>query len=160
MVLLGLFLSLDREEWLAALMFGVLVDADHLFAVPRYVADNGWSSIFRPTWDDGSGLQWRSLFHYPVGAFVVAPLAIGWRFFVPLLFWGTHLIIDWFQTETIRYSALVESVFLILVCLGILYIGFRRWDELDPGRGIGAYILHLRSEFARTLSPGRREGTT
>jgi len=164
-VFLGMLLSLDRDEWLAALTFGVLIDADHLFAMPRYVTDNGWGAVLRPTWDDGSGLPWKSLFHYPIGVFVVAPLSIGWRFFVPLLFWGTHLIIDWFQIETIQYSALIESAFLALVLTGILYLGFRRWDELEPGRGIRAYLYHLKMEFKRVFSRGRsvsnrREDTT
>jgi len=145
-------MSLDRDEWFVALTFGVLIDLDHLFAAPRYIADNGWAAILRPSWDDGSGLPWRSLFHYPVGAFVVAPLAIGWRYFVPLVFWGLHVSLDQLQNSTLEYSTPVESAILVVVCSGIVYIGYRRWGELREETGFRLFLNDVSRKIRAVLS--------
>jgi len=142
-VLIGLLLDLNRDEWFVALTFGVLIDADHLFALPRYVSDNGWAAILRPTWDDGSGLPWRSLLHEPVGFFVIAPLSVGWRLLIPLLFWGVHVGMDELQMATLEHSAAVESVLLASVCSGIFAVQFRRWASVNPGCGLPDYARHL-----------------
>lgn len=141
-----------------AITFGVLIDADHLFAAPRYISANGWDAILRATWDDGSGHVWRSLFHEPIGFFVVAPLAIGWRFMVPLLFWGMHVGIDWLQNVTLEYSALVESVFLFLVVGGIVNLTYTRWRALRPGSSFSEYLAYLSSSIKSYFSS--QEGPT
>jgi len=128
-----------------AATFGVLIDADHLFAAPRYISANGWDAILAPTWDDGSGHVWRSLLHEPVGFFVVAPLAVGWRLMAPLLFWGMHVFIDWLQNATIEQSALVESVFLVLVVSGIVQVTYRRWKAIRPGSSFSEYLTYASS---------------
>ena len=143
---------MNREEWFAALTFGVIIDADHLFAVPRYVSDNGAAAILSPTWDDGSGLPWKSSFHHPEGAFVVGYLAIGWRLFLPLLFWGTHLVIDELQLATIEYSAIIESVFLCAVVGGIVALGYSRWLHLEPEGGFRQYLIYVKEWFRNSLS--------
>ncbi len=142
-MLLGLLLSLNRDEWFIAMTFGVLLDADHIFAAPRYISDNGWAAIIRPTWDDGSGLPWKSLLHYPIGFFVVAPLSLGWRYMLPLLFWGVHVGIDEFQSATLGYSAVVESVFFTVVCSGIFLVQYHRWVALTPDSNVVGYLSHL-----------------
>jgi hypothetical protein len=142
---MGLVLNLDRDEWFVALLFGVLIDMDHLFAAPRYISDNGLAAILRPTWDDGSGHAWKSLFHYPVSFFVVAPLSIGWRYMIPLLFWSVHLGMDYLQTEFVKYSTPMEAVVFTGACTGILFIQYRAWSESRSGsdfRGYAAYVYH------------------
>src|SRR3989339_2042025 len=89
-VLAAMLLRLNRDEWFIALLFGVVIDADHLFAVPRYVSDNGWAALLRQSWDDASGLPWKSWFHYPMAAIVVGYLSIGWRMAPPLSPLGPH----------------------------------------------------------------------
>lgn len=131
MVLIGLALRLDRNEWFIGLLFGIALDMDHLFAAPRYVTSNGWAAILRPTWDDGSGLVWRSLLHEPVGAFVVMPLAVGWRFMLPLLFWSAHVGIDYVQNATLAYSVVVEAAVFSATIASIVWILYRRWSELQ-----------------------------
>jgi len=148
-VLIGLLLNLNRDEWFVALTFGVFIDADHLFALPRHVSDNGWAALLWPSWDDGSGLPWRSLLHQPIGFFVVAPLAIGWRYMLPLLFWGVHVGMDELQMATLEHSAVIESTLLAAVCSGILALQYRRWVALSPGSGFTDYLDHL---WARTRS--------
>lgn len=150
-MLLGLMLNLNRDEWFVALMFGVIIDADHIFAAPRYLSDNGWEALLRPTWDDGSGLPWRSLLHYPVGFFLVAPLAVGWRYLVPLLFWAVHVGVDELQNATLSQSALIESVVLAGACSGIFIVQYRRWAALTPDAGLPEYLAHLRSRVNAAL---------
>ena len=132
--------------------FGVIIDADHLFALPRYVSDNGVAAILRPTWDDGSGIPWKSSFHHPEGAFVVGYLAVGWRFLIPLLFWGTHVAIDEFQLATLEYSAIVESVFLGVAITGIFVLGYWRWLKLEPDGDLRQYLVHIRERVRSGLS--------
>jgi hypothetical protein len=144
-VLIGLVLNLNRDEWFVALLFGVAIDLDHVFAAPRYISQNGWAAILRPTWSDTSGLPWRSLLHDPVAAFVVAPLSFGWRYFLPLLFWGAHLGIDYLQSATLAYSTSVEIVVIALCVAGIISIQYGRWRALRPDAGFLKYVAHVRS---------------
>lgn len=150
-VLLGLLLNLNRDEWFVALMFGVLLDADHIFAAPRYLSENGWEALFRPTWNDGSGLPWRSLLHYPIGFFVVAPLAAGWRFMLPLLFWGLHVGTDELQNATLSQSAVIESAVLAGACSGIFFVQYRKWAALTPGGGLPEYLSHIKRKANAAL---------
>lgn len=142
-VLFAMFLELNRDEWFVAITFGVLVDADHLFAVRTYVDNNGWDAILRATWDDGSGFQWKSLMHYPVAAFVVAPLAVGWRYLVPLSFWALHVGLDELQNRTLEHSALVETTVLSLTVAGILLVDQRRWSAASGTSGAMPYLNSL-----------------
>ncbi len=147
-----MLLNLDRQEWFAAITFGVVIDADHLFALPRYVSDNGAGAILSPTWDDGSGLPWKSSFHHPEGAFVVGYLAIGWRFLIPLLFWGSHVAIDEFQLATLEHSTIIESVFLAAVVGSILMLGYRRWLELEPEGDFQQFLLYVKERMRSALT--------
>ncbi len=141
-------LDLDWNEWFVALLFGIALDLDHLFAVPGYVDRNGLGAILRPSWDDGSGASWRSLLHYPIGSFVIIPLAVGWRLLLPLLFWSTHLLIDYVQAATLSYAALVESVFLSVTCAMILAVWYHRWRVAQGTGGLGPFLAHIRDTFA------------
>ena len=140
-------LNLTKDEWYVVLLFGVAIDLDHAFAAPRYVTDNGWSAILLPTWDDGSGLPWKSLFHYPVGAFVVLPLAVGWRLLLPFTFWGMHVAIDYFQEAIVEYSNPVELVVFCAACYGIALVRHRRWKELGAE---GTFMQYLSKVLADT----------
>jgi len=147
-----MLLNLDRNEWFVALTFGVVIDADHLFALPRYVSDNGAAAILSPTWDDGSGLPWKSSFHHPEGAFVVGYLAVGWRMLIPLVFWGSHVAIDEFQLATLDHSAIIESVFLTSVVGGVVALGYKRWLEAEPDGDFQQYLVFVKEWFRNALS--------
>ncbi len=149
---MGMLLNMNRDEWFVALTFGVAVDLDHAFAAPRYIADNGWDAILRPSWDDESGLPWKSLFHYPVGGFVVAPLAIGWRFMIPLLFWSVHVAGDYLQNWTIEQSAVVESVLLAGLSVGIVFVAYRNWLSLQPEGDFKGFMSVCRSRVGSFAS--------
>lgn len=138
-VLAAMFLRLNRHEWFIALMFGVVIDADHLFALPRYVGDNGWAAVLRVSWDDSSGLPWKSWFHYPLAAVVVGHLSLGWRFALPLLFWSVHLSMDWLQPAIGGYNTAVESSILALSSAGIVYLSYTDWSARTGLAGLGVY---------------------
>ena len=142
-VFVGLLLRLNRDEWFIAIMFGVIVDADHLLALPRYVEANGWGAILRQTWDDGSGLPWRSWFHHPMSAIVVGHLSEGWRFLVPLPFWAMHLGLDWLQLAVSEHNTLVEGAILAGSIGGILYVKYGDWSTLSGQFGIRSYMGYL-----------------
>ncbi len=148
-------MNLDRNEWVVALSFGVLIDADHLFALPRYVSDNGAAAILRPTWDDASGLPWKSAYHFGEGAFVVGYLSLGSRLFFPFIFWGVHVAMDELQLAAIKYSTPIELVILSSTVAGIVYIGYFRWHALEPDKGLADYVSYLRSSIKKAvgLSP-------
>lgn len=151
-VMIGLVLNLNRDEWFAAITFGVFVDADHLFALPRYVSDNGLAAVLRPTWDDGSGLPWRSVFHEPMGAFVTFPLGIGWRWLTPFLFWGAHVAADELQMALLEYNTPVESALVVISGAGILYIYYSRWAEVREEASWGGFIQYVRSKARAAIS--------
>lgn len=155
-LLIGLLLRLDRNEWFVAAMFGVLIDGDHIFAARRYITDNGYAAILSPTWDDGSGHVWKSLFHYPVGFLVVAPLAIGWRYMLPLLFWGVHLGMDYVQMEVVKYSTPLETVVFSSACAGILFVQFRSWKDSRPDSDFRDYMSYLHSRSRSFMSGCRK----
>jgi hypothetical protein len=155
-ILLGLLLDLDWNEWFVALLFGVALDIDHLFAAPGYIGRNGFGAILAPTWDDGSGAVWRSFLHYPMGVFIVMPLAMGWRLMVPLVFWVSHLSIDHLQNATLAHSALVESVFLLFVCSGIFALGYYRWRAASGHDGLMPYLVHIKAMLLSYIDGSRR----
>jgi hypothetical protein len=152
-VLAAMVLRLNRDEWFVALMFGVVIDADHLFAMPRYVSDNGWDALLRQSWDDGSGLPWKSWFHYPVSALVVGYLSVGWRLALPLAFWSAHLGMDWLQLQLAGYNTAAESAILVGSAAGVVYIGYSDWSLRTGRTGLSEYAGSL-SRSARTSVSG------
>lgn len=151
-IFLGLLLNLDRNEWVVALSFGVLIDADHLFAVRRYVSHNGLAAILSPTWDDGSGLPWKSAYHYGDGAFIVGYLAVGSRLFYPFLFWGIHVAIDDLQLSALEYSTPMEIALFTSAVAGIVYIGYRRWHGLEPESTFQDYMVYVKDRIKAAIS--------
>lgn len=145
-------MNLDRNEWVVALSFGVLIDADHLFALPRYVHDNGAAAILAPTWDDGSGLPWKSAYHFGDGAFIVGYLSIGSRLFFPFVFWGVHVAMDELQLVTIEYSTPIEVAILSSAVLGTVYLGYFRWHALEPDKGFADYLAYLKGYVKKAVS--------
>lgn len=146
-----MLLNLSRDEWFVVLLFGVAIDVDHAFAAPRYITDNGWSAILLPTWDDGSGLPWKSLFHYPVGAMIVFPLAVGWRLLLPFTFWGMHVAIDYLQEAIVNYSNPVELVMFCATVYGIAFVRYRRWKELGAEGTFTQYLSKVVADSKGSL---------
>ncbi len=155
-VLIGMLLRLDKGEWFVAFAFGVMIDADHLFALPRYISDNGWSALLRQSWDDSSGLPWKSWFHYPIAAIVVGHLSVGWRLALPLTFWSVHIGMDGLQLMLGELNTAVESAILIGSVSGIVYMAYREWSLTSEVSGLRAYAGFVASSSRAKLS-GLRE---
>lgn len=147
---------MNKDEWFIAILFGVVIDADHLFGAPRYIEHNGWGALLRRSWDDGSGLPWKSLLHYPVGAFVVAPLSVGWRYFLPALFWALHLELDYIQTATGFWSTPIEAVVMTSSCFGIVFMLHRNWQDSEPDGDFNLFIKTMESRLVDLGSSIRR----
>jgi len=127
-----LLLNLDQREWFMAFVFGVMLDIDHLFGLEGYVSRNGWGAVLHQSWDDGSGMPWKSLLQRPVGAFVVMPLSTGWRYLIPLPFWAMHVGLDYLQIGAGYFSTGIEAVIFASSCLGALAIIHRNWTATEP----------------------------
>lgn len=155
-IFLCLLLNLNQDEWFVALLFGVMIDADHIFGAPRYVSHHGWGALLHRSWDDGSGSTWKSLLHYPVGAFVVLPLSTGWRYMLPALFWSLHLEMDYIQNATGNWSTPIEAALMFSSCVGIVYLLFVNWLDARPegdfrqfGREMGSRLAGYGSAIKR-----------
>lgn len=153
--MLGILLNLDWNEWFVALLFGIALDLDHVFAAPDYISRNGFGAILRPSWDDGTGFVWRSVLHYPMGVFLVMPLAVGWRLMFPLIFWSAHLLMDHLQSITLAHSALVESAFLGAVSSGIVALGYYRWRAASGSSGLSAFLSYLKNGLQSWVAGSR-----
>jgi len=151
-VLAAMLLRLNRDEWFIALLFGVVIDADHLFAVPRFVSDNGWAALLRQSWDDASGLPWKSWFHYPMAAIVVGYLSIGWRLALPLALWALHLGMDGLQLMLGDLNTLVESALLIGSTSGVIFLAYSHWSLMTGGSGLKAYAAFIATSSRSKLS--------
>lgn len=151
-VLIAMLLRLDRNEWFIAVTFGVVIDADHLFALPRYVSANGWSALFNQSWDDASGLPWKSWFHHPMAAIVVGHLSPGWRFALPLAFWSIHLGMDGLQLMLGDLNTYVESSILLGASAGIVYVAYSDWSLTSGRTGMRAYADHVATSSRARLS--------
>ena len=151
-VLGAMLLRLNRDEWFIALLFGVVIDADHLFALPRFVSDNGWAALLRQSWDDASGLPWRSWFHHPMAAIVVGYLSIGWRLALPLAFWALHLGMDGLQLMLGGLNIVAESALLLGSTAGIISLTYSHWSLMTGGSGLKAYAGFVATSSKARLS--------
>jgi len=154
-VLIVMLLRLNRDEVFIALMFGVVIDIDHIFALPRYVEDNGWAAVLRQSWDDGTGLPWRSWLHHPMTAIVVGHLSEGWRYLLPLPFWAVHLGMDWLQLAVSDYNTAVESAILVLSATGITYVKYSDWARHTGHTGAGPFLEHMIASTRNRRAFGR-----
>ncbi len=151
-VLAAMLLRLDRGEWFVAMMFGVVIDADHLFALPRYVSDNGWAALLRQSWDDSSGLPWRSWLHEPMAAIAVGHLSTGWRFALPLAFWEIHVGMDEAQRALGGLNIYAETALLLGSAGGITWICYGQWSLATGGSGLRAFASSVAESSRARLS--------
>ena len=137
-LLLCKIFRLDRTEAFAALMFGFLIDLDHVFAMVDFVNIQGVSGALDYQAAMASDLEWKSLFHSPVAAFIIGPLSAGFRMAVPALAWGLHLGMDWLQIEYLGVLSAVELVLLIALIAALLYL---EKHELDSTGERHTYLM-------------------
>jgi len=79
---------------------------------------------------------------------VVVPLSIGWRYFLPVLFWAVHLELDYIQNATLSWSTPIETTVMISSCLGIVFILYRNWSDANPDGDFRQFIQTMRLHLA------------
>lgn len=91
--LLSMVRPLAPREWLLAILFGVVIDLDHLLQFPRYVAQNGWSAL-TPAAMLHWGAAWQGFMHTPWALLLVLPAMLLFGSWMPLAAWGLHMVLD------------------------------------------------------------------
>jgi hypothetical protein len=87
---------------------------------------------------------------------VVVPLSIGWRYFLPVLFWAMHLELDYIQNATLSWSTPIEAAVMTSSCIGIVYMLHRNWSEANPDGDLRQFIEAMGSGLATYGSAIRR----
>jgi hypothetical protein len=139
-LLLIQLLSLDRNDAFVALMFGVLIDLDHLMGLGDYVKANGISAIFDFHDLMNPGGHWKSLFHNPVAIAVVGPLSVTSRLAVPLLFWGVHMTMDFVQEKYLGALSSPEGVFLALATFALIAVRYANYLQSYSSGTLWQYL--------------------
>ena len=124
LLLIKLF-RLDKNEAFAALLFGVFIDFDHVFGMAEFVKQDGIENALNLDAALTSDVQWKSLMHDPMAAIILVPAAIGFRFVVPLLAWGMHLVMDYVQINYLGVMSVPEFILLGLLVAIFVYIEAR-----------------------------------
>lgn len=115
----------SRQEWTLALAFGVLIDLDHLLAIPAYVSQVGVAAALDPTNSFSYGAAWQGFMHKPAALALVAPAMLLWRSAWPGVFWGLHMVQDFVIARHYVGFGSVEE-FAIMGGLGLLAYGLHR----------------------------------
>lgn len=114
--------KLDRTEAFAALLFGVLIDLDHVFALVDFLKVQGMSGALDYQAAMASDLEWKSMLHSPAAAIIIGPACMGFRMAIPALAWGLHLVLDWVQIEYLGVLSAVEMVLLVTLVVALIVL--------------------------------------
>ncbi len=148
-VLLIHLLTLDRNDAFVALLFGVFIDLDHLLGLGGYVQSKGVVGLFDTHSLMNPGGQWKSMLHNPISLGVVAPISVGWRFAIPLLFWGVHLSMDWAEENVLGNFSVAEMLLVLMAGTLLVAIRFSKFTGEDSS--IGGFIRHELAELRATV---------
>ena len=86
-LLLSEIMNLSQTEILWALLFGVIIDFDHLLKIPLYLKQNGLKMV--RYWN------WRTSLQEPVSYLWIIPLSFYLQSWVPIIFFSVHLMLDY-----------------------------------------------------------------
>jgi len=81
------FFKLTGREKIFALLFGVLIDLDHLIKIPLYFKKYGFKVVRH--------FRWRTPLQEPISLLWIIPLAIYLDSWVPPLFFLSHIVLDY-----------------------------------------------------------------
>lgn len=82
--------NLSGIEVFWALMFGVLIDLDHVIKLPLYIKQNGLKVV--RYWN------WRTGFQEPVSYTWIVPLCFYFQTWIPVFFFTIHIIMDYLMS--------------------------------------------------------------
>lgn len=123
----------DRNEAFAVLLFGVFIDIDHLIGMVQFVDEVGWTNSLDYRAAMASDIQWKSLFHSAESILLVGPVALGFRFMLPLMAWGAHLVLDYMQINYLGVMSGAELVLLLGMTIMLLYRELNERRLVVPG---------------------------
>jgi hypothetical protein len=124
-LLLIMALNLNRTEALVALTFGVFIDFDHLFGLGSYVRAEGAAGIVDVSGMMGSDMQWKSVLHSPVALGLFVPMSDSFRFFIPMIFWGAHISLDYIQQNFLGIGSAAEMILFFSVVAVLIFMRSR-----------------------------------
>jgi len=127
-LLLIQILVLDRNDAFVALVFGVLIDLDHLMGLKDYVESHGFKPLMHLGTLIDPGGHWKSMLHSPVAVAVVGPLSALSRLGVPLVFWGIHMIMDVVQDTYLGQFSTAEAMLLFFSSAGLIALRYSAYS--------------------------------
>jgi len=143
LVIIDLF-RLDRNNAIAVLLFGVLIDLDHVIGLAIFVSQDGWSHVLDANAMMASDVQWKGFLHEPAAAFLVAPCAIGFKHALPFAAWAIHLLMDHVQQAYLGVASIPEII--LFAALAAFLVKMERDELAVRGR------LTLRGAWERQVS--------
>ncbi len=156
-ILLVRQLELDRNEAMLGMLFGVLIDVDHLLGIPDFVSANGVENLTNTESLLTADVQWKSALHSPMAVLIVAPISASFRLAVPLLFWGTHVVLDTIQIEFLGIASLAEMAFLVLLGIALLLTEARAFGKnAAKGSGFVSWEAKRMMWVIASVNPFRR----
>lgn len=124
-LLLIMALNLNRTEALVALTFGVFIDFDHLFGLGSYVRAEGAAGIVDVSGMMSSDVQWKSVLHSPIALGLFVPMSDSFRFFIPMIFWGSHISLDYIQQNLLGIASMAEILLFTSVAIALIFLRAR-----------------------------------
>jgi len=155
-LLLIQLLTLDRNDAFIAMLFGVFIDADHLFGLMKYTQANGVASMFDLDTLMNPGGQWKSILHSPIAAAVVAPLSFAVRLSIPILFWAVHLLMDFFEQNFLGHFSELEAGLFLFATLSLLTLRYGQYIMNNESSDFRDYF-RVEVEGLRGLFRGKPE---
>jgi len=150
-VILIKLLHLDRNEAFVAILFGVLLDLDHLMGIPAYIGEYGWVAVFNIDSLLHNDVQWKSSMHGTEAFLVVSAISLLLRMYIPLLFWALHVLMDWIQVSYWNIVAWPEVLLVLGFTALMFYMERRVYQESvrEEARSVGNYVRFV---WVRTVS--------
>lgn len=159
-----LLLNLNRSEAMVALAFGVFIDIDHFWGLCSYVKAEGLTNISNISDMMASDVQWKSVLHSPVSLAMIVPLSSSFRFFIPTIFWGSHIVMDFMQQNFLGIASpaefaifgilLVSIIFLRARTIGKSHVSFKEIPRFMAGE-TKEMVIAFCQEFTGAISRAR-----
>ncbi len=141
LILIGWF-GLDRKAAFATLLFGVLIDIDHVLGMAEFVKEEGLENSLNVQAALSSDVQWKSLLHSPQAVLFVAPVVLGFRMVLPLVAWGVHLLMDYVQMNYLGICSPAEMVLMGAMVLVLLQMRRADFSAITGDTSLKGLVFH------------------
>lgn len=146
-------LVLDRNDAFVAIVFGVLIDLDHLMGLKDYADAHGMKALM--DWDTlvNPGGHWKSILHNPIAIAFVGPLSTVSRLGIPLLFWGVHMTMDVIQESYLTQFSAAEAMLLLFSTAALIAIRYTAYSMRHWGATLSDYLKAEWLNLRRMATP-------